>query len=136
MYALFLIKLSISAYLMALYFSPSYKTVVWVTVFVICVCNFIVPAINFHGQCKPVAMRWDDRIKGRCWPMSVRLGSAYTQAGANVFTDFVFTASPLIYLQQVKLPKRTRWGVRIVFLLCFLYEPYLSFNHESLKTNT
>lgn len=65
-------------------------------------------------------MRWDPRVSGRCWPQSVRIANAYIQAGANVITDFVFTASPLIYLQQVKLPKRTRWGVRIVFLLCFL----------------
>ncbi|KAG9235541.1 hypothetical protein BJ875DRAFT_267525 [Amylocarpus encephaloides] len=120
MYTMFLTKLSISAYLMTLYFSPSYKAIVWVAVGIICLCNFLLPSVNFHGQCKPVAMRWDPSIKGHCWDYKVRLVSTYTQVSTNVLTDLIFTASPILYLQKIKLPRRTQWGVRIVFLLCLI----------------
>ncbi|KAG9228442.1 hypothetical protein BJ875DRAFT_389391 [Amylocarpus encephaloides] len=115
-YAMFLLKLSISTYLMTLYFSPTYRTTVWITIAVVVACNFIVPVISHYGQCRPLASRWDMRIPAKCWPLGVRLAFAYTQAGANVATDLVFAASPLVYLRRVELPRGTQWGVRGVFL--------------------
>lgn len=39
-YAMFLVKASICAYLMALNFGPSYRVLVWVSVVVVVLCNF------------------------------------------------------------------------------------------------
>jgi hypothetical protein len=44
----------------------------------------------------------------------------YACAAANILTDLVFTLAPLIYISRVQLPKRTIWGVRMVFLLGLL----------------
>lgn len=41
----------------------------------------------------------------------------YACAAANILTDLVFTLAPLIYISRVQLPRRTLWGVRVVFLL-------------------
>ncbi|KAH6669046.1 hypothetical protein B0J14DRAFT_156097 [Halenospora varia] len=119
-YAMFLIKLSICSYLLYLNFSKSFRIIIWISVFVVVICNFMIPATIHWGQCRPVAFRWDTRVKGSCWPLAVRLACSYTQAGANIGTDLVFAASPLVYIQQIQLPKRTIWGVRFVFLFAIV----------------
>ncbi|KAG9235330.1 hypothetical protein BJ875DRAFT_374471, partial [Amylocarpus encephaloides] len=113
---MFLIRLSVASYLVNLYFSRGYKTLVWITVAIVIICNFLLPSVNFYAYCRPIAMRWDPRVKGKCLTTRIRLMSAYAQASANIVTDLVYTASPIVYLMQVKLPKRTQWGVRVVFL--------------------
>jgi hypothetical protein len=115
-YAMFLLKLSICALLMALDFSRGFRAIIWASVVVVFACNFIIPASNHFAQCRPISIRWDPRVKGKCWPTGVKEASAYTQASANIVTDFVYAASPIVYLRQVTLPKRTKWGLRIVFL--------------------
>lgn len=119
-YAMFLIKLSICSYLLYLNFSKSFRIIIWASAIVVVICNFAIPATIHWGQCRPLAFRWDTRIKGSCWPLAVRLACSYTQAGANIGTDLVFAASPLVYIQQIQLPKRTIWGVRFVFLFAIV----------------
>jgi hypothetical protein len=116
-YAIFIAKLSICAYLMPLAFRRGFRAVVWMSVIVVVVCNFIIPSISHFGECRPIAMNWNPKIQGKCWPLSVRLGAAYTQAAANIVTDLVYAASPMVYLGEINLPRRTKLGIRIVFVL-------------------
>ncbi|KAF2107379.1 hypothetical protein BDV96DRAFT_506219 [Lophiotrema nucula] len=118
LYIMGVVRLSICAYLMALNFSKSFRVVIWATTFVVVVCGFILPSINVFGWCVPMSMRWDPRVKGHCHSVKFRTSIAYTNAAANIATDVVFAAAPIIYLRSVKLSRRTQWGVRAVFLLC------------------
>jgi hypothetical protein len=116
-YAIFIVKLSICAYLKPLAFRRGFRAVIWMSVVVVVVCNFIIPSISHFGECRPIAMNWNPKVQGKCWPLSVRLGSAYTQAAANIATDLVYAASPMFYLGAINLPRRTKLGIRIVFVL-------------------
>jgi hypothetical protein len=118
--AMFVAKMSILAFLMVLNFSKSFRYVLWASVFVVVVCNLIVSCVNLFGFCWPIAVRWNPSVKGRCWPLSERLGTVYTQAIANIVIDLVYAASPLVYIRQIKLPTRTRWAVQIIFFLALL----------------
>ncbi|KAF2849533.1 hypothetical protein T440DRAFT_555830 [Plenodomus tracheiphilus IPT5] len=117
-YGMWVVKLSICVYLLALNFSRGYRrgTVVFVTVF-----NFILPVIQHFGLCRPLASRWDTRIIDKqCWPQTVRISIAYTQAISNIITDLVYATAPIAYLRTVQLNRRTQWSVRTVFLMSLL----------------
>jgi hypothetical protein len=45
------------------------------------------------------------------------LGVTYMQGVVNIITDVVYVVAPILYLRAIQLPKRTQWGLRIVFLL-------------------
>jgi hypothetical protein len=92
------------------------STIVFVTIF-----NFALPAIQHFGLCRPFASRWDIRITNKeCWPQVVRIGIAYTQAISNIITDLVYATAPIAYIWSVRLSRRTRWSVRMVFLMSLL----------------
>jgi hypothetical protein len=116
-YAMFIVELSICVYLMPFAFRRGFRAIIWLSVVVVVVCNFIIPSIGHFGACWPIAMNWNPNVKGKCRPLSLRLGSAYTQAAANIATDIVYAASPMVYLGQINLPRRTELGIRIVFVL-------------------
>lgn len=118
--AMFAAKLSILAFLMVLNFSKSFRYVLWTSVVVVVVCNFLSSSVNVFGFCWPISKRWDPNVKGRCWPLSERLGTVYAQAIANIVVDIVYAASPLVYIRQIRLPTRTRWAVQIMFFLAVL----------------
>ncbi|KZM27309.1 hypothetical protein ST47_g1556 [Ascochyta rabiei] len=64
-YALFLIKLSICAYLLALNFSKAYRYLMWVALAFVIIFNFILPSVSLWGLCRPLAARWDSRIEDK-----------------------------------------------------------------------
>jgi len=39
------------------------------------------------------------------------------QGVANCVTDVIYVVAPIIYLSTIQLPRRTQWGLRIVFCL-------------------
>jgi Fungal rhodopsin domain len=116
-YAMFVVKLSICAYLMPLAFKKGFKAVIWISVVVLVISNFVIPSISHFGECQPIAMNWNPNVGGKCWPLSVRLASSYLQAAANIATDLVYAASPMAYLSEINVPRRTKLGIRIVFIL-------------------
>jgi hypothetical protein len=120
LYIMGVVRLSICAYLMALNFSKSFRIIIWTTTVVVVVCNFVLPSVNAFGWCVPMSMRWDPRVKGHCKSFQFRTTLAYINATANIATDLVFAAAPIVYLRAVKLSRRTQWGVRAVFLLCLM----------------
>ncbi|CAN9154491.1 unnamed protein product [Alternaria alternata] len=119
-YAMFLVKASICAYLMALDFGRSYRILIWVSVVVVVICNFIMMLILHFAYCRPYYSRWDFSVQGECWPEAVSEVTAYVQIASNIFTDLIYAAGPIVYLRRVQLSKRTQWGVSIVFLLALV----------------
>lgn len=69
-------------------------------------------------QCFPVAFNWDPTIKGgRC----VDRPALYVSTSAfNIATDFLILGLPLWIFSSLKLPKRTKAPLLVVFLLGFL----------------
>ncbi|KAF9693277.1 hypothetical protein EKO04_008770 [Ascochyta lentis] len=117
-YGMYVVKLSVCAYLLALNFSKRYRWVVWGTVAFVTIFNFVLPATQHFGLCRPLASRWDNRIKDKqCWSQNVRIGIAYTQAISNIVTDLIYATAPIAYLRSVQLSRRTQWSVRVVFLM-------------------
>lgn len=144
-YGMWVVKLSICTYLLALNFSKAYRRVIWVspqkpthpnldrtttdhldgaqgTVAFVTIFNFVLPAMQHFWLCRPLASRWDTRITNKqCWPQMVRISIAYTQAISNIVTDLIYATAPIAYLRSVQLSKRTQWGVRAVFLMSLVY---------------
>jgi hypothetical protein len=116
MFSMFFVKLSASIYIMSLNFSKTYRAIVWVTIGIVIIGDLIIPDFIHWTLCRPLALRWDPRVHGSCWPVRVRLAGAYTQAVANIITDILYCIAPIVYLRRVQLSRRTQWGVRIVFL--------------------
>ncbi|KAF1832844.1 hypothetical protein BDW02DRAFT_528991, partial [Decorospora gaudefroyi] len=122
LYSMWIVKLSICAYLLALNFSKRYRWVVWGTIVFVTVFNFLLPVTQHLGLCRPLASRWDTRITDKkCWSQMVRISIAYTQAISNIVTDLVYATTPIAYLRSVQLSKRTQWSVRFVFLMSLVY---------------
>jgi hypothetical protein len=120
-YTMFIVKLSICAYLLALNFSKGYRHLIWGTVGFVVIFNFIFPSISLWGLCRPLASRWDTRITDKeCWPSTVRIAFGYMQSVSNIVTDIVYATAPIVYLRQVQLKKRTQWGVRAVFVMSLM----------------
>ncbi|KNG48646.1 hypothetical protein DDE82_002708 [Stemphylium lycopersici] len=119
-YAMFLIKLSVCMYLLALDFGRSYRILIWTSIAVVVLCNFVMMLILHFAYCRPYYSRWDFSVQGECWPPEVKAATAYVQIASNISTDLIFAAAPIIYLRHVKLSKQTQWGVRVVFLLTLI----------------
>lgn len=113
--AMAILKYSICAYLLALKFSTIYSIIVWISIVMVTVFNLILPMLaNF--DCTPFEANWNRAVKGRCF-MPENLGVTYMQGVVNCVTDMVYVVAPIIYLRAIQLPRRTQWGLRIVFLL-------------------
>jgi hypothetical protein len=118
LYGMALVKLSVCAYILMLDFSKTFRIIIWVSVVVHLLINFVFPTIILFGECTPYTKHWDITGKepGSCWGALPRLISGYSGAAVNIATDLLYTMAPLIYISRVQLPKRTIWGVRAVFL--------------------
>ncbi|KAH7067877.1 hypothetical protein FB567DRAFT_541392 [Paraphoma chrysanthemicola] len=120
-YGMWIVKLSICAYLLALNFTRSYRRVIWGTIVFVTIFNFLLPATQHFGLCRPLASRWDTQITNKqCWSQMVRISIAYTQAISNIVTDLIYATAPIVYLRSVQLSKRTQWSVRVVFLMSLI----------------
>ena len=89
---MFLVKASICAYLMALDFGRSYRILIWTSVVIVVLCNFIMMLILHFAYCRPYYSRWDFTVKQECWPAAVSEATAYVQIASNIFTDLVSTS--------------------------------------------
>lgn len=118
---MWVVKLSICAYLLALDFSKRYRRVIWGTFVFVTVFNFILLVIQHFGLCRPLASRWDTRTKDKqCWSQTVRTSIAYSQAISNIVTDLIYATAPIAYLQSVQLSRQTQWSVMAVFLMSLM----------------
>ncbi|KAE9976023.1 hypothetical protein EG328_002862 [Venturia inaequalis] len=119
-YAMFLVKASIVAFLMALDLGRSYRIIIWISAVIVLLCNFVMMLILHFAYCRPYYSRWDFSVKGDCWPASVSEATAYVQIASNIITDLIYAAAPLVYLRHVQISRQTQWGVRIVFLMALI----------------
>ncbi|KAG9184983.1 hypothetical protein G6011_11813 [Alternaria panax] len=118
LYGMALVKLSVCAYIFMLDFSRTFRIIIWASVVIHLLINFVFPTIILFGECTPYTKHWDvaGTKPGSCWSATPRVISGYSGAAVNILTDLLYTMSPLIYIARVQLPKRTIWGVRAVFL--------------------
>lgn len=118
LYGMALIKLSVCAYIFMLDFSRAFRIMIWISVVVHILVNFVFPTVILFGECTPYTKHWDvaGTKPGSCWGDRPRVISGYSGAAVNIATDLLYTMAPLIYIARVQLPKRTIWGVRAVFL--------------------
>jgi hypothetical protein len=110
------LKWSICAWLLILKFSKVYQVIVWLSILMVTSLAFLAPVLTLFG-CSPIQANWDYGYQPRkCWAKG-NLALSYTQGIANILTDVVYMAAPIIYLSRVQLSKKTQLGIRIVFLL-------------------
>ncbi|KAF3031359.1 hypothetical protein E8E12_001705 [Didymella heteroderae] len=115
--AMVALKLSISAFMLGFSFSKIYRRLIWATVATLVVLNVIFPYIILFGECNPIAKHWEPKLPGYCWGPTPRTISGYLGAGSNIISDLFYTCAPLVYIRNVQLTKRAKWGLRVVFLL-------------------
>ncbi|KAF1969998.1 hypothetical protein BU23DRAFT_557171 [Bimuria novae-zelandiae CBS 107.79] len=117
--AVAVLKWSICAYLLVLDFSTVYRAIVWFSILVITGINFLAPVFTLFG-CAPLEANWNRGItEKKCWAVG-NLPLSYSQGVVNILTDVVYVVAPIVYLSKVQLPKRTQWGLRVVFLLSLI----------------
>jgi len=68
-------------------------------------------------NCVPVQAFWDTTVPAYCFP---REPMWYCNAGVNILTDFALFLTPLVLLRPMRLPKRQKLGLYVVFALGFL----------------
>jgi hypothetical protein len=115
LFGMAVLKWSICAYLLALKFSKLYTAIVWASIVLVTVFNFMIPCFGFFS-CTPFEKNWNRAAQGSCWykgPMVL----SYAQGVTNIITDIIYVVAPILYLSTIQLPKRTQWGLRIVFCL-------------------
>ncbi|KAH7371226.1 hypothetical protein BKA66DRAFT_424326 [Pyrenochaeta sp. MPI-SDFR-AT-0127] len=117
--ALTLLKYSICAYLLALKFSQVYLGVVWVSILMLTVLNFLMPIINMFCR-DPLEANWNRDIGGKCFMKIGESRLAYTQAISNIITNVIYIVAPIIYLFTFQLPRQTQWGVCFICGLGFM----------------
>ncbi|KAI4665509.1 uncharacterized protein J4E78_002971 [Alternaria triticimaculans] len=64
----------------------------------------------------PFEANWNKTVKGKCF-IKTSSPLTYSQGVANCVTDVIYVVAPIIYLSTIQLPRRTQWGLRIVFCL-------------------
>lgn len=72
--------------------------------------------INNIMPCIPIRAYWDTRVEGWCFPKAI---SWFTNAGLNIFTDFLVVFLPLPGILRLQLPRKQKIGVSFVFFLGF-----------------
>ncbi|KAF3031907.1 hypothetical protein E8E12_002200 [Didymella heteroderae] len=111
------LKLSISAFMLKLNFSKAFRGLIWLTVVALIGLNVVFPYVILFGECRPIAKRWIPKLPGYCWSPKPRTISGYLGAASNIVSDLFYTCAPLVYTRNVKLPRRAKLGLRVVFLL-------------------
>ncbi|KAF1846927.1 uncharacterized protein K460DRAFT_329752 [Cucurbitaria berberidis CBS 394.84] len=114
--AVAVLKFSVCAYLLALKFSRLYLGIIWTSILMVTVFNLTIPIMSVFCRV-PFEANWNKGIKGKCFMKVPGLGIAYSQGISNILTDVVYVVAPLIYLNTIRLARRTQWGLRVVFCL-------------------
>jgi hypothetical protein len=79
-------------------------------------------------QCTPVAFNWDPTIRGG-YCVDRRVLYMFS-AAFNIATDILILGLPLWVFSSLRIPKRTKIALLIVFLLGFLYVPLLIHHNQ------
>lgn len=74
--------------------------------------------ISAFLNCLPVESFWDKSVPGRCIPTAFLW---FFNGGLNIATDLVILGLPVPVLSHLRLPKRQKIGVMLIFLTGSLY---------------
>ncbi|KAH7112095.1 hypothetical protein B0J11DRAFT_186942 [Dendryphion nanum] len=113
--AVSILKYSICAYLLALKFTRVYTVIIWASIAMVTAFNLLSPLLG-NLSCTPFEANWNRAVKGKCWYKGNQ-GLTYMQGISNILTDVIYVVAPIVYLRAIQLPRRTQWGLRVVFLL-------------------
>lgn len=94
LYAMFLVKLSICCYLLALNFSRTFRAIIWLITLVVVTFNLIMPLLLQFCYCRPYYHRWHADIVPECWPKRVMEVTEYAQTASNISIDLVSRQCP------------------------------------------
>jgi hypothetical protein len=107
-------KISILFLYMRIMTQGTQRTANYVVLAIVMACNIWV-FIGSFIQCIPLQALWDPEVKGTCLGLGVTLGNSIM----HIITDFVIFALPLPTLAKLKLHKRQKIGLLLVFSLGF-----------------
>ncbi len=82
---------------------------------IIVACNIWVFINNFI-QCIPLEALWNDAVHGSCLGLSVTIGNSVL----HIITDFFIFLLPIPTLIKLKINKKQKIGLVVVFSLGFL----------------
>lgn len=89
MSAMFLVKLSVCTYLLALNFSRMFRVIMWLVTLIVVIFNLIMPLLFHFGACRPYYFRWTPEVVPECWPDTVGTVAEYAQIVSNICIDLV-----------------------------------------------
>jgi hypothetical protein len=67
-------------------------------------------------DCIPLQAVWDKTIAGKCLPLPVKIGNSY----AHIITDFMIFFLPLPFVVRLRLGRRQKAGLLLVFCVGFV----------------
>lgn len=83
---------------------------------IVVACNAWVVVASFIS-CVPLEAVWDKSVEGFCLPLGVKASNAYL----HIATDFIIFFLPIPTIAKLKLPRRQKIGLVLVFAVAFLY---------------
>ena len=87
----------------------------YVLLSIVMACNVWVLIYQFI-QCIPLKALWDPSVPGTCFPLAANIAAAVLH---NV-TDFIIFLFPIPTLLPLRIPKKQKIGLVLVFSLSFL----------------
>ncbi|THC94942.1 hypothetical protein EYZ11_005581 [Aspergillus tanneri] len=109
------VKISISLFLKRLL----WKVFFWCFIAFNSITSALDAAVIFP-QCTPVEFNWDKSIEGgHCWSNEAIDAVGIAQGTIAAATDFVLSLLPILFLWNVKLPKRVKLGICGIMALGF-----------------
>lgn len=113
--SLALAKLSILFLYMRIMTHGPNRIAVYVVLGIVVACNIWVFINNFI-QCIPLESIWDPDVTGTCLGLAVTIGNSVL----HIITDFFIFILPLPALAKLKINKKQKIGLILVFSLGFL----------------
>jgi len=121
--AVWMVKLSILCLFVQIFAVRSFRTLAYFTM-VIATLFALSNLLFTLLQCRPLAYQWDRSIQGECY--NQRAGWLGTGI-VNIITDIMVLSLPIRPVWDLRLPRRSKAVLTIVFCIGFLWVTNLSF---------
>ncbi|EIT72321.1 hypothetical protein AO1008_11557 [Aspergillus oryzae 100-8] len=113
------LKISISLFLKRLFLtSKKWRVFFWCFIAFNTITSVLDAAVIFP-QCTPVELNWDKSVEGHCWSANAIDAIGITQGAIAASTDFALSILPIVFLWNIKLPKRVKVGICGIMALGF-----------------
>ncbi len=108
-------KVSILFLYMRVMVHGTQRIAIYVVLGIVMICNIWVFIASFI-QCIPLQALWDPEVKGSCLGLASTMGNSVM----HIITDFIVFALPIPTLAKLKINKKQKIGLMMVFSLGFL----------------